>query len=98
MSVPNTGPLLRHFEENATSYPSIKLDLREVQTLAGHIGFEIKEGSSMSVVHFSSWITPEQNVRTTDMTYVNNRDSVLGYIYHASRKQETSPRFDYPSS
>jgi carnosine N-methyltransferase len=54
MSVPNTGPLLWHFEENSTSDPSIELDLEEVKTLAGHIGFEVKVGTSISVAHFSS--------------------------------------------
>jgi len=62
----NLGPLLWHFEEHSTSDPSIELDLEEVKTLAGHIGFEIK------------------NVRTIDTTYVNNKDSMLGYIYHAA--------------
>jgi len=84
MSVRDTGPLLWHFEENTSNDISIELDLEEVQTLAGHIGFEIKVGISISVAHFSSWFTPEQNVRTIDTTYVNNKDSMLGYIYHAA--------------
>jgi len=36
------GPLLWHFEENATNDPSIELDLEEVKALAAQIGFEIK--------------------------------------------------------
>lgn len=84
MSVPNTGPLLWHFEENTTSDPSIELDLEEVKMLAEHIGFELKVSTYMPITQFSSWFTPEQNVRTIDTTYVNNKDSMLGYIYHAA--------------
>lgn len=62
----NLGPLLWHFEENATSDPSIELDLEEVKALAAQIGFEIK------------------NERRVDTTYVNNKNSMLGYVYHAA--------------
>jgi hypothetical protein len=37
-----SGPLLWHFEETATSDPSIELDLEEVKALAVQIGFDIK--------------------------------------------------------
>ncbi|KAH9045932.1 N2227-domain-containing protein [Lactarius hengduanensis] len=62
----NLGPLLWHFEENATNDPSIELDLEEVKALAAQIGFEIK------------------NERRVDTTYVSNKDSMLGYVYHAA--------------
>ncbi|KAN0136924.1 N2227-like domain containing protein [Lactarius tabidus] len=62
----NLGPLLWHFEETATSDPSIELDLEEVKALAVQIGFDIK------------------NERRVDTTYVNNKDSMLGYVYHAA--------------
>ncbi|KAI9438377.1 N2227-domain-containing protein [Lactarius indigo] len=62
----NLGPLLWHFEENATNDPSIELDLEEVKALAAQIGFEIK------------------NERRVETTYVNNKDSMLGYVYHAA--------------
>ncbi|KAH9077810.1 N2227-domain-containing protein [Lactarius deliciosus] len=62
----NLGPLLWHFEENATNDPSIELDLEEVKALAAQIGFEIT------------------NERRVDTTYVNNKDSMLGYVYHAA--------------
>lgn len=62
----NLGPLLWHFEDNATSDPSIELDLEEVKALAAQIGFEIK------------------NERRVDTTYVNNKDSMLSYVYHAA--------------
>lgn len=62
----NLGPLLWHFEENATSDPSIELDLEEVKALAAQIGFDI------------------ENERRVDTTYVNNKDSMLGYVYHAA--------------
>ncbi|KAF8513215.1 N2227-domain-containing protein [Gautieria morchelliformis] len=39
----NLGPLLWHFENNATNDISIEVDLQEVKTLARKIGFEISE-------------------------------------------------------
>ena len=44
------GPLLWHFEENATSDPSIELDLEEVKALAAQIGFDIKVRVSYHLV------------------------------------------------
>jgi len=77
----SAGPLLWHFEENTTSDPSIELDLEEVKALAAHIGFEIKVSSSGSVIPFSSPFAPLQDERPIDTSYVNNKDSMLGYLY-----------------
>lgn len=81
-----SGPLLWHFEENTTSDPSIELDLEEVKTLAAHIGFEIKVSISCPsfVSHGFHLLTLCKNERTIDTTYVNNKYSMLGYIYHAA--------------
>jgi carnosine N-methyltransferase len=85
ISVHRTGPLLWHFEENTTSDPSIELDLEEIKALAGHIGFEIKVCTFVSIARFSyPRFTPGQNERTVDTTYVNNKESMLGYIYHSA--------------
>ncbi|KZT26103.1 N2227-domain-containing protein [Neolentinus lepideus HHB14362 ss-1] len=62
----NLGPLLWHFENNATNEPSVELDLGEVKALASKIGFEL------------------HNERTVETTYVNHKQSMLGYVYHAA--------------
>jgi len=62
----NLGPLLWHWENNATSDPSIELGLDEVLELARSIGFEISE------------------VKTINSPYTSNKDSMLGYAYHAA--------------
>ena len=48
------GPLLWHWENNATNEPSIELSLSEVKTLARKIGFEI----SVSIAVMACLISP----------------------------------------
>ena len=79
------GPLLWHFEDNATSDPSIELDLEEVKALASQIGFEIKVRVFYVVFYLArTGADCDQNERRVDTTYVNNKDSMLGYVYHAA--------------
>lgn len=77
-----TGPLLWHFENNATNDPSVELDLEEVKTLARKIGFVISVGLYIAFrcVHLTKAIY-YQDERTIDTTYTSNSRSMLGYVY-----------------
>ncbi|KAG1730248.1 N2227-domain-containing protein [Suillus paluster] len=47
----NMGPLLWHFENNATNDPSVELDLGEVKTLAQKIGFVISNERTIDTTY-----------------------------------------------
>lgn len=80
----SSGPLLWHFENNSSNDPSIELDLEEVKELARTIGFEIKVCCVVLWTQFGIGMPLLQNERTISTTYVNNQDSLLGYVYHAA--------------
>ncbi|KAG2129167.1 N2227-domain-containing protein [Suillus bovinus] len=50
----NMGPLLWHFENNATNDPSIELDLEEVKMLARKIGFVISDERTIDTTYTSN--------------------------------------------
>ncbi|KAG1896609.1 N2227-domain-containing protein [Suillus fuscotomentosus] len=50
----NMGPLLWHFENNATNDPSIELDLEEVKILARKIGFVISDERMIDTTYTSN--------------------------------------------
>ncbi|KAH7929022.1 N2227-domain-containing protein [Leucogyrophana mollusca] len=50
----NLGPLLWHFENNATNDPSVELDLEEVKVLARKIGFEISNERTIDTTYTSN--------------------------------------------
>ncbi|EGO01334.1 hypothetical protein SERLA73DRAFT_179497 [Serpula lacrymans var. lacrymans S7.3] len=50
----NMGPLLWHFENNATNDPSVELDLEEVKTLARKIGFELSNERTIDTTYTSN--------------------------------------------
>ncbi|KAG2069399.1 N2227-domain-containing protein [Suillus decipiens] len=50
----NIGPLLWHFENNATNDPSIELDLEEVKILARKIGFVISDERMIDTTYASN--------------------------------------------
>lgn len=50
----NMGPLLWHFENNATNDPSIELDLEEVKILARKIGFVISNERMIDTTYTSN--------------------------------------------
>ncbi|KAG1719874.1 N2227-domain-containing protein [Suillus lakei] len=50
----NIGPLLWHFENNATNDPSVELDLEEVKMLARKIGFVISDERTIDTTYTSN--------------------------------------------
>ncbi|KAF4576216.1 hypothetical protein EYR40_000455 [Pleurotus pulmonarius] len=50
----NLGPLLWHFENNNTNDPSIELDLEEVKSLCGEIGFDISNERTIPTTYCSN--------------------------------------------
>jgi len=50
----NLGPLLWHFENNATNDPSVELDLEEVKQLARDIGFELSKERTIETTYTSN--------------------------------------------
>ncbi|KAG2340538.1 N2227-domain-containing protein [Suillus weaverae] len=50
----NMGPLLWHFENNATNDPSVELDLDEVKMLARKIGFVISDERTIDTTYTSN--------------------------------------------